>query len=117
MKAGIINVTGYAGMELARLLYRHPEVEVTSVTGRSAAGQKLGEVFHHLSAYDLTISEEVKDADFIFSALPSAASAAACAPWVRKGVPVIDIAADFRLKDPEDFERAVAGLRELGLPE
>ena len=45
MKAGIINVTGYAGAELARILYRHPEVEVSSVTGRSAAGQKLGQVF------------------------------------------------------------------------
>ena len=105
MKAGIINVTGYAGMELARILYRHPEVEVTSVTGRSLAGRKLGEVFPHLAAYDLTIAEEVDDADLIFSALPSAASAAVCAPWVRKGVPVIDIAADFRLKNPDDFQR------------
>ena len=40
--AGIVNVTGYAGMELARLLYRHPAVELVSVTGRSAAGKKLG---------------------------------------------------------------------------
>ena len=41
MKAGIINVTGYAGMELARILYRHPEVEISSVTGRSLAGTTL----------------------------------------------------------------------------
>ncbi len=105
MKAGIINVTGYAGMELARILYQHPEVEIVSATGRSLAGKKLGEVFPHLAAYDLTITEEVDDADLIFSALPSAASAAACAPWVRRGVPVIDIAADFRLKNPDDFQR------------
>ncbi len=105
MKVGIINVTGYAGMELARILYQHPEVEIVSATGRSLAGKKLGEVFPHLAAYDLTITEEVDDADFIFSALPSAASAAACAPWVRRGVPVIDIAADFRLKNPDDFQR------------
>ena len=105
MKAGIINVTGYAGMELARILYQHPEVEIVSATGRSLAGKKLGEVFPHLAPYDLTITEEVDDADFIFSALPSAASAAACAPWVRRGVPVIDIAADFRLKNPDDFQR------------
>ena len=45
MKVGIINITGYAGSELARILYRHPEVEITSVTGRSAAGQQLIEVF------------------------------------------------------------------------
>ena len=52
VKAGIINVTGYAGVELARILARHPEVEITSVTGRSAAGKKLSEVFPHLSAID-----------------------------------------------------------------
>ena len=45
MKVGIINVTGYAGSELVRILYGHPEVEIASVTGRSAAGQKLGDVF------------------------------------------------------------------------
>lgn len=105
MKVGIINVTGYAGMELARILWRHPTARVVSATGRSLAGKKLGEAFPHLAAYDLTITEEVDDADIIFSALPSAASAAACAPWVRKGVPVIDIAADFRLKDPQSYEQ------------
>ena len=47
-KVGIINVTGYTGVELARLLYQHPEVELTSVTGRSAARKRLGEVFPHL---------------------------------------------------------------------
>jgi len=45
IKAGIINVTGYVGTELARLLYQHPQVELTVVTGRSAAGQKLGDIF------------------------------------------------------------------------
>ena len=104
MKVGIINVTGYAGMELARILWQHPNVTVVAATGRSLVGQKLGEAFPHLAGYDLTITEEVKDADLIFSALPSAASAEACAPWVRQGVPVIDIAADFRLKDPGAFE-------------
>ncbi|GAH77995.1 unnamed protein product, partial [marine sediment metagenome] len=57
-KVGIINVTGYAGVELARLLYQHPEVELASVTGRSAAGQKLGNVFPHLASIDLTIEAE-----------------------------------------------------------
>ena len=41
MKVGVINVTGYSGSELVRLLYRHPDVKISSVTGRSAAGQKL----------------------------------------------------------------------------
>ena len=69
-KAGIINVTGYAGVELARLLYQHPEVELTSVTGRSAAGQKLGTVFPHLASLDLTIEAELGEVDLAFSAMP-----------------------------------------------
>ena len=61
LKVGIINVTGYAGVELARLLYNHPEAEITSITGRSAAGQKLADVFPHLADIDLTITAELGD--------------------------------------------------------
>jgi N-acetyl-gamma-glutamyl-phosphate reductase len=104
VKVGIINVTGYAGAELARLLYSHPEAEVTAVTGRSEAGKKLAEVFPHLASYDLTIEPELSGSvDFAFSALPHAASAEACAPLVRAGVPVVDISADFRLKDAAEY--------------
>ena len=53
IRAGIINVTGYVGAELARLLAEHPEVEVASVTGRSQAGKRLAEVFPHLWSVDL----------------------------------------------------------------
>ncbi|GAJ05755.1 unnamed protein product, partial [marine sediment metagenome] len=74
-KVGIINVTGYAGVELARLLYQHPQVELTSVTGRSAAGQKLGKVFPHLASMDLTIEAKLEDVDLAFSAMPHQASA------------------------------------------
>ncbi|HEX9976212.1 MAG TPA: N-acetyl-gamma-glutamyl-phosphate reductase, partial [Dehalococcoidales bacterium] len=74
-RVGIINVTGYAGVELARLLYNHPQVEVTSVTGRSVAGQKLGTVFPHLARMDLTIQSELGEVDFAFSALPHKESA------------------------------------------
>ena len=59
VKVGIINVTGYSGSELARILHHHPEVEITSVTGRSAAGQRLGEVFPHLDRLDLTVEPEL----------------------------------------------------------
>ncbi len=51
MKVGILNVTGYAGIELARILARHPEVEVVAATGRSEAGKPLGEVFPHLEPW------------------------------------------------------------------
>ena len=128
MKIGIINITGYAGSELARILYRHPEVEVTSVTGRSAAGQQLTEVFPHLTAMDLTIEPELSGSlDLVFSALPHKASAEACIPVLEQGVKVVDISADFRLKqadeyqewygvdhpDPTYLEEAVYGLTEL----
>lgn len=103
VRVGIINVTGYAGAELARLLYAHPEARLTSVSGRSAAGKPLAEVFPHLAAYDLTLGEEIGDVDFAFSALPHAASAEALAPLVRAGVPVVDISADFRLRDPQEY--------------
>ena len=128
MKVGIINVTGYAGCELARILYRHPEARVTSVTGRSAAGQKLGEVFPHLAPLDLTITPDLEGSlDVVFSALPHKASAEAVIPVLQQGVKVIDISADFRLKqadeyqewygvphpDPKYLEEAVYGLTEL----
>jgi N-acetyl-gamma-glutamyl-phosphate reductase len=105
-RVGVINVTGFAGMEAARLLWNHPHAKLAAITGRSLAGQKLGEAFPHLAVYgDLPISAEIDaDVDIIFSALPTAASAEACAPFVRAGVKVIDIAADFRLRDPAEFE-------------
>ncbi len=110
VKIGIINVTGYAGAELARLLYNHPEAEVVSVTGRSEAGKKLAEVFPHLASYDLTVEPELAaGVDFAFSALPHAASAEACAPLVRAGVPVVDISADFRLHDAAVYSEWYGG--------
>jgi len=76
VKAGIINVTGYGGAELARILSRHPELDVVSVTGRSSAGKRLAEVFPHLSGTDMPITEELEgETDIVFSALPHAASA------------------------------------------
>ena len=128
MKAGIINVTGYAGSELARILYQHPEVEIASVTGRSAAGQQLGEVFPHLSQLDLTITPELEGSlDLVFSALPHKASAEAVIPLLEQGIKTVDISADFRLKDAREYtewygvehpdptylEEAVYGLPEL----
>ncbi len=128
MKIGILNVTGYAGIELARLLQGHPDAKLTSVTGRSAAGQKLGDVFPHLADLGLTITADLKgEVDLVFSALQHKASAEAVLPLLRRGVKVVDISADFRLKDaevyqqwygvkhpdPASLEGAVYGLTEL----
>ncbi len=105
IKVGIINVTGYAGVELARLLYSHPEVKIASVTGRSAAGQTLGSVFPHLSRLGLTVEAALGKVDVAFSAMPHKESAEAILPLVRDGVKVVDISADFRLKDASEYQR------------
>lgn len=105
MRVGIINVTGYAGAELARILHRHPTARLTSVSGRSAAGQKLGDVFPHLAGTGLIIEPEVEDSlDLVFSALPHKASAESVAPLVKQGCKVVDISPDFRLKSPSEYE-------------
>jgi len=126
-KVGIINVSGYAGVELARLLSQHPEVELTSVTGRSTAGKKLGEVFPHLASIDLTIKAELGEVSLAFSAMPHRESAKEVIPLVSRNIKVVDISADFRLKDaseylswygsthpaPQLLKQAVYGLPEL----
>lgn len=104
VRVGILNVTGYAGVELARLLAGHPAVELVSVTGRSAAGQPLGKIFPHLGSLGLTIEEELAEVDFIFSALPHHESAEQLLPFIKQGIRIIDISADFRLTDPSLYE-------------
>ena len=102
MKVGIINVTGYAGIELARILSNHPETELVAVTGRGESGKHLQEVFPHLHGIDLVIQPDIDQyVDVAYSALPHKASAEACIPLLEQGTKVIDISADFRLEDPE----------------
>ena len=128
INVGIINVTGYAGMELARILSRHPEVNLSSVTGRSAIGKKINEVLPHLYDSDITIEQSISGSvDFVFSALPNVFSAEALKDVIAAGIKSIDIAADFRLNDlaiyekwyeskhpcPELLKESVYGLPEL----
>lgn len=127
----IINVTSYMGADLARLLFRHPGVQIVSVTGRSEAGKRLGSVLPHLSALDLPIEAEPREADLVFSSLPHKASAKAVSQLLKKGMKVVDLSADFRLKDAVEYERwyqfthpapeiltgVVYGLTELRRPE
>ncbi len=131
MKIGIVNVTGYVGVELARLLYLHPEVKLTSVSGRTSAGQKLGDVFPHLASLDLTIKTELDDVDLAFSGMPHTKSAEVVISLLERGIKVVDTSADFRLKDPGQYpewydfshpspqllKEAVYGLTELYRPE
>ncbi|HJX13149.1 MAG TPA: N-acetyl-gamma-glutamyl-phosphate reductase [Dehalococcoidales bacterium] len=104
-RVGIINVTGYAGVELARLLGRHPGVELASVTGRSAAGQALGDVFPHLAGIGLTITADPGKVDLALVAMPHKESTAAIIPLLEKGVRVVDVSADFRLNNPDDYPK------------
>jgi len=104
LRVGIINVTGYAGAEAARLLHNHPEVQLVSVTGRSAAGQPIGDVFPHLAPLGLTVEEELSDVDAVVSALPHAASAEKLVPYIERGLPVVDLSADFRIHRLEEYE-------------
>ena len=105
-----------------------PEVEIASVTGRSAAGKRLGEVYPHLDGLGLTLTPDLTGSvDVVFSALPHAASAERLGPLVEQGVKALDLSADFRLKDlsvyeewykvahpcPQYIEDAVYGLTEL----
>jgi N-acetyl-gamma-glutamyl-phosphate reductase len=127
IKVGIINVTGYAGIELARIIARHPMAELSTVTGRSSVGQRLSDVFPHLADIDLPVVAEVGEVDVVFSAMPHKESVQVLLPFVEKGVRVIDISADFRLKErgdypewydfvhpaPELLEKAVYGLPEF----
>jgi len=105
VKIAIIGVTGYAGSELARILYGHPEAQIVAVTSRQAAGKRLPEVLPYLWPIDVPVTQGVEvSVDVAFSALPSGASAEALAPLAKAGVRCVDIAADFRLKDVAEYE-------------
>ena len=104
IKVGIVNVTGYAGIELARLLLKHPGVDLVSGTGRSAAGQRLADVFPHLTGVaELTVESELGNVDFAFVAMPHRESALEVMKLMERSIKVVDISADFRLSNPDDY--------------
>jgi N-acetyl-gamma-glutamyl-phosphate reductase len=106
IRAGIINVTGYIGAELARLLCQHPQVKLVTVTGRSAAGQRLGDVFPNFGATNYVIEGDLSTkVDVAFSAMPHRSSVDVVPPLLEKGIRVIDASADFRLKDADEYPR------------
>jgi N-acetyl-gamma-glutamyl-phosphate reductase len=106
IRAGIINVTGYIGAELARLLRQHPRIELAAVTGRSAAGQKLGDIFSSFAGTEYIVKAELdSEIDIAFSAMPHKSSIKVVAPLLKQGIKVIDASADFRLKNPKDYAR------------
>ncbi len=133
LDVGICGGSGYTGGELLRLLSRHPSVRVTTVTSERSAGRHVTELFPHLEGVvDLGFEPLEKEkllekADLFFLALPHGASQEAVQFFHVRGKMVIDLSADFRLKDPEVYrewygvrhgcpsvlEKAVYGLPEI----
>ncbi|MEV7149564.1 N-acetyl-gamma-glutamyl-phosphate reductase [Streptomyces sp. NPDC093084] len=125
VRAAVAGASGYAGGEVLRLLLAHPEVEIGALTGNSNAGQRLGALQPHLlpladRTLTATTAEALAGHDVVFLALPHGQSAAV-AEQLGPDVLVIDMGADFRLRDPADWERFYgsphAGTWPYGLPE
>lgn len=107
---GIVGGTGYTGSELLRLLAHHPEVSIAAVTARAEAGTRVDTMFPHLRGrVDLAFvdpSEAGLDrCDLVFFATPNGTAMMQAPALLAAGVRVIDLAADFRLKDPVLWER------------
>lgn len=108
LKVGIVGGTGYTGVELLRLLARHPDVALTAITSRGEAGVGVAEMFPSLrGAVDLKFADP-KDApldqcDLVFFATPNGVAMRQAKTLLDNGVRVIDLAADFRLQDTAEW--------------
>lgn len=111
LKVAIVGASGYTGVELIRLLHCHPEVAVTCVTSEQSAGKKISEVFPSLrNRCDLVLEnlEPVRvaeKADFIFTALPHKAAMEVVPTFLKLGKRVVDLSADYRLRDAKKYEK------------
>jgi N-acetyl-gamma-glutamyl-phosphate reductase len=128
VEAAVAGANGYAGMTLVNLLARHPGVQLSQLTSRSYAGKPYSEVFPLLDLKGEFRPEPDPDGlDVVFSCLPHNVGASKVAGWINAGARVIDMSADFRLKDasqypvyyrqehpaPDLLAKAVFGLPEL----
>lgn len=107
-KVGIVGGTGYTGVELLRLLAKHPSVEVVAITSRSEAGMPVADLYPNLRGYyDLAFSEPSEavllGCDVVFFATPHGVAMEMAPKLVSAGVKVIDLAADFRIEDLATF--------------
>ncbi|MBP3194690.1 MAG: N-acetyl-gamma-glutamyl-phosphate reductase [Cardiobacteriaceae bacterium] len=109
IKVGIVGATGYTGAELVRLLLRHPEVEIACITARSEVGKEIAELFPNLRGQtDLRFSdlasEELEKCDALFFATPHGVCMQKAKELLDKGVKIIDLSADFRIKNLHEFQ-------------
>ncbi len=110
IKIGIVGGTGYTGVELLRLLAVHPRAELRVITSRGEAGKKVAELFTSLRGHvDLVFTEPDPKAltgcDVVFSATPNGVAMTHARALAKAGVKLIDLASDFRLKDPAVWEK------------
>ena len=106
VRAAVAGATGYIGMQCVELLSRHPNVEIARLLARSHAGKRFDEVVPGSRvSLPLEAGMEVDGADVVFAALPHTVAASQAAEWVRGGAVVVDMSADFRLRDAAEYER------------
>ncbi|MBF0255747.1 MAG: N-acetyl-gamma-glutamyl-phosphate reductase [Gammaproteobacteria bacterium] len=109
-KIGLVGGTGYTGVELLRLLAMHPQAEPVVITSRGEAGMAVAEMFPNLRGFvDLRFSEPDLDqltaCDLVFFATPNGTAMQMTPELLAAGVRVVDLAADFRLKDPQVWQQ------------
>jgi N-acetyl-gamma-glutamyl-phosphate reductase len=110
-RVGIVGATGYTGLELLRLLIRHPKVEVTALTSQKYAGMPIDRVFPSLTHQLPVTCEELsaerisEKTDFIFTAVPHKTAMETVPLFYKLGKRVVDLSADFRFKDAAVYER------------
>ncbi|MDH5395252.1 MAG: N-acetyl-gamma-glutamyl-phosphate reductase, partial [Gammaproteobacteria bacterium] len=110
IKVGIVGGTGYTGVELLRLLALHPKVEIQAITSRSENGMPVADMFPNLRGHlDLAFSEPdmsiLKNCDVVFFATPNGIAMTMARELIDAGVKVIDLAADFRIKDVTEWSK------------
>lgn len=135
LRAAVLGATGYAGVELVRILIHHPRVQLAVLTSQQFAGRRISEIYPSLGGKCDLVLQEVRieniasQADLAFAALPHGASMDVVAELIRRGLRVIDLSADFRLHDrgtyrqwyrehraPHLLDKAVYGLTEIHRP-
>ena len=110
IKVGIVGGTGYTGVELLRLLAQHPQVELRTITSRADAGEPVSQMFPSLRGYvDLCFTHpdeaHLELCDLVFFATPNGIAMHQARALLDAGVRVIDLAADFRIKDVAEWEK------------
>ncbi|WP_407279924.1 N-acetyl-gamma-glutamyl-phosphate reductase [Aromatoleum evansii] len=110
IKVGVVGGTGYTGVELLRLLARHPGVQLQAITSRGDAGMAVAEMFPSLRGrVDLRFvtpaDAELDRCDVVFFATPNGIAMQQARELVDKGVRVIDLAADFRIRDVAEWQK------------